>query len=621
MVNFTTGSSREPIDATELEQLLKAGTVIVDDRRRRPFYQDGRFLTAADLTRDQNYFLTRQADLGRAGGVGVVQGLMVTAATATSVRIAAGNGVTPSGELVIIPTSRVISVTDVAQIQRLNAVFGLASIPNEPNRNLSGLFVLALHPVEYTAEPIATYPTSITGQRTVNDGYIIEATAVTLIPYYPNSNSSDRGSVAREIFVSGSVRGMSAQALPLAMISLRRGVVEWVDAFMVRREIGAEHGSILSLGFAPRALREAEIQQYEQHLQDILQLRNQAGQGWIFNATEYFKALPPAGRLPAVAINSTDFTQVYFPATVDVDLAFVPSDEIAALVEESLLLPPIDLNRTSEELDSTSVLVMIPVYRQRVRELKVTLSTLSRKLLPAAPGLVAKRTPLEALQRLTLPQLQPLPILNPQVQVDQVWREALTNADLLWYVRRRNLPYRTQVVGFTVPVGIDEFISELRLKEFLARAGLQERFTNLRSVASAAAGANLVSLLSSPKFAISQTLLNAAVGELEAAKTPTEAAEKLDRVAVFKVAERFGDPKMGEGIQRLETVHPQLKDNEVIANVVADSGAVPELDRLGRVLPEAELPAFAGQLATIAQTADAQTVNRYIKRKLQEVSV
>src|SRR5215218_6561845 len=60
-----------------LRRLQESNTLVVDDRRRRPLYFDGRFLAARDLTREQAYFLTRQADLGRAGGAGVVHGLEV----------------------------------------------------------------------------------------------------------------------------------------------------------------------------------------------------------------------------------------------------------------------------------------------------------------------------------------------------------------------------------------------------------------------------------------------------------------------------------------------------------------------------------------------------------------
>ncbi|MGI9217517.1 MAG: hypothetical protein ACR2JA_11040, partial [Hydrogenophaga sp.] len=64
-------------DNARLQAQLAAGALIVDSGRRRPFYFDGRFLTADDLTADQNYIRARQSDLAQAIGAGVVRGLMV----------------------------------------------------------------------------------------------------------------------------------------------------------------------------------------------------------------------------------------------------------------------------------------------------------------------------------------------------------------------------------------------------------------------------------------------------------------------------------------------------------------------------------------------------------------
>src|SRR3954462_2894216 len=100
MVSSSQGPSRIPLSAEQTEALQAAGLLIVDSRRQRPRYFDGRFLAARDLTRDQLYFLSRQADLGRAGGTGIVSGLMVTQIDGTRMQVSAGHGVTPAGELV-----------------------------------------------------------------------------------------------------------------------------------------------------------------------------------------------------------------------------------------------------------------------------------------------------------------------------------------------------------------------------------------------------------------------------------------------------------------------------------------------------------------------------------------
>ncbi len=624
---FTQGSSRSRVDAAELAAMIQAGTVILDDRRTRPFYFDGRFLTAKDLTRDQNYFLTRQTDLARASGFGIVQGLLVKrppSNAASAIYIEAGHGVTPGGELVVLPQSRTVNLVDIPEIQRLDAAFGLAPVPRESARNASGLFVIALRSVEYTANPIASYPTSLTAPRSVNDGDIIEAVAITLIPYADSGGGgleARRSRVARDIFVEGSVRGLPANALPLAMVGLNRGVVEWIDPYLVRREVGAEQKSLLSFGATPRGLREAYVQQYDQQLQEVLQSRSQSNQGRRFSATDYFAALPPAGQMPSATIDPTNFTQIYFPSTVDVSLSLVPSDELAALVEESLLLPPIDLTMTNEALDSVGVLVLMPVNRQQFQQLQGTLSSLTRSLPAVAPGLVAKRTPLLSLQQIRLPR-SPIPIVNPQELVDAEWRKALASSDLLWFIRRRNLPYHATNVGFNIRIVTNEVITERNLVTTLNQAGLLSRVNTIRNTATAAANADVTSLLSSPKLTGSKLLLSGAIKELEAAKTndtsTDQPSEKLDQAGVLQVSNRFGDPKLGEGILRLEATNSQLKD-DTIAATVAQSGTIPELDRLSSQLSDTELRTFSSQLTDVART-NPSGVGNLIKTTLNNRS-
>lgn len=431
MFDPTRGPAREVLDKKQLSPLIASGAVITDDRRLRSLYFDGRFLNAQALVRDQNYFLTRQADLMQAAGFGVVQGLMVTpadlnvaSAASYSITLAQGHGITPNGGLVSLPEDQTINVADLAQIEKLDAAFGLRSTPQESSRNLSGLFVVGLRPVEYTANPVPAYPTSLNGART-SDGTIVEATAITLIPYADINAVTDfqkrRSRVEREIFVEGATQRLPNDVLPLAMIALNRQVVEWVDPFLVRREIGTESHPILSLGIAPQGLRDAHILQYRQRLQEIL-AQNRPGN---FPVTKYFSVLPPVGEIPYEAVNTDNWTQSYFPSDIDVELSLIPEDEIAALVAEGLTLPLIDLQLNANALKSTSVLILIPVSRSKFRDLQTQLSS---------PVNTAGANAL------------------PEGTSDPDWRSALKQQPTLWYTRRRNLAYRSEPVG--VPVDI-----------------------------------------------------------------------------------------------------------------------------------------------------------------------
>lgn len=617
MFEPTQGPRRERLDPDEVAQLQGTGLLIPNEQRSRPFYFDGRFLTANDLTREQTYFLSRQAELGRAGGAGVVHGLQVrrSVQSASTIAVERGYGVTPQGEIVVVSETLQADLADVPAIQRLDASFGISQIPNEPARNLSGLYIVALRPVEYTANPIAAYPTSITGPRSVEDGEVIEAVALTLIPYAVGAVLNDltqrRARVVREIFLEGAQRTPPAHVLPLAMLALDRGVIQWVDPYLVRREVGAEHGDVLGLGFAPRALREAHLLQYEQHLREVLANRRFANQDEAFTASEYFFVLPPAGRMPVAAINTTNFTQTYFPAEMEVDVSIVPEDEIPALLEESLLLPPIDLTLSGDDLESTSILVLAPVPRQNLRVLNNRLPTLTRTLKPAAPNAVAKRKPFQVLQGFILPR--PLPPLVPtQNLTDAAWREVLSSLEFLWYVRRRNLHYKAEVVGVTVEAFRNDAETETALTNTLETRGVLDRFSAVRERASIQANAELSMLLSSRKFADSSLLTRGAVTELERLET-------VDRRETLRVAERFADPQMGEGAARLEAVLAGRDDREVIVTNLASSGTVPELDKLLRVTDERELPQLTARLSELALANNTAETATFIRTNLERM--
>ncbi len=471
MTSFTKGSFRRRIELDEALQLDRAGGLIRDDRRRRPFYFDGRFLTARDLTREQDYFLTRQAELGRATGSGVITGLNVSFTGAGIITVSEGHGITSSGELVTLTNNLRINLADLAESQDLDARFGIAARPRPPVRQRSGVFILAIRPVEFTANPVAAYPQSLTGSRTVEDGEIVEAAALTLIPFADDSNPAERASeqsrIARDIFLRRDPLQPSQNALPLAMLSLSRGVINWLDPYLVRREVGADHGDTLGFGFAPRALREAQFLQYRRHLDDVLTRRAQSNQSLRIAAAEHFFVLPPAGPLPAAAVDTNAFTQVFFPPAIPVEMSVIPEDELRALIEDALLLPPIDLSLRDQELATTSVLILAPVPRDRFQMIEAGLD-LGAALQPppqVLPRLFAGRRPTELLSALTF-RNQSLPVELRQLSSDERWRKAVnfiqsrteaSGAPLLYYIRRRNFTPKPELAGALVrPLGNDE---------------------------------------------------------------------------------------------------------------------------------------------------------------------
>jgi len=440
------------------------GMVIADDRRTRPRYFDGRFLAARDLTADQRYASTRQADLGRAIGSGVVTGLRVRAPddAPTSLTISAGYALTPSGEVTVLRQDTTVDVFDLARSQLLDGHLGLReSERTAVSSSRRGAFVLALRPVSYSANPRRGYPTSVHGERRTEDHDWVDATAITLVPW-PTSHAGGpeavRRQLAREIFVRQQGQGLVADLVPLAVVYLDSVAVSWVDEHLVRRPVGSDRADPFGLGLIRRGVRAAHVRQFTAHLQERL------AAGGLPAAADAFDALPSCGPLPVSSIDPQRFSQSFFPAECDVDLSFVPRDELPTLLDQGLDLAPIDLGAGSEALAGTSLLVLVPVERSLFRRFEATLSQVRRPLARRVSRLPVKRSPLLALSRLKLPSvLEAIDQASPATTETAAWTKLFDQAisapdfgSLLWWVQRRNLDHRVDVTGQVVAIDVDD---------------------------------------------------------------------------------------------------------------------------------------------------------------------
>ena len=592
----TLGSNRDQLlqlKESERETLISQQVLVGDSRRWRPRWFDGRFLAASDLQAEQNYFLVRQADLGRAGGSGIVDGLMVSEVVGSGVerlRIEAGSGVSDRGELIVLPEALLVDPANVPEIQRLDAAFGLQVIPNEPGRNRTGLYVLGLRLVEWTANKVGAYPTSLTGQRTTEDGTIVEGVAVTLIPY-PDSGQEEswarrRARVAREIFAEGKDRGFNSGVLPLALVALRGNFIEW----------GAERPAGMDFGFGARALREAHLLQYQRHLVDALDLNSDRP----FVATAYFDALPPIGQFPAATIDPDRLTQRFFPAGIEVDLSFVPEDELPALIEESLLLPPFDLTDSLDERAGTGVIVLVPLPRAEFTRSRAALPNWNAlpQLRPAFPEIRAIASPLNLLLTRRFP---PALVATEPTPEERAWRELLRNAlqkPLLWFVRRRHLPISSNVAGTPVNASNADESDPRRLVEVVRDdPANNERWERIREVDSPEANL-LIERLKENRLldrpALLKSLLANAAGEEGTPLRPEVVVEKLAPVS---------DPQLGEGLAALEKEDAAL-GRTLKTDRVAETGMLVELDKVIRDVPPARRAEVAVELKEAAKKND-----------------
>ena len=449
---FVKGDIRVTLSADELNRGRGNGSLIVNSERTRPFWFDGRFLAARDLAREQDYFLQRQADLAQAAGFEVIHGLQVRTPGATdpnndaeTIIIGAGHGITPAGEPVLITSDLTLKLSDLPDEQNLEFQFGLSRIPKPPTMARTGVYVLALRPVEFSANPITAYPTSIQGSRGTHDGDIVEATAAVLVPYPDPVSSFDashrRAALARQIFVTGSSSSISSSLLPLAMISMQGGAIEWIDPYLVRRDTGPDFSG-LRFGLANRATQQAFLLQYDAQLQETLSSRRNAGLSLGFSANSYFQALPPAGRfpLPSINVGSSDFTQIFFPQQLDVRLSIVPIDELPALIEEGMSLPPIDLTLAPDAYANLTVFALVPVPRAGFAAKKASLPLLSPRV--TLPQVLSTRPPIDLLRLYR----GGIPIIAQPPTATNAWASVIGNQTYGFYIRARSAP---QYVDFT----------------------------------------------------------------------------------------------------------------------------------------------------------------------------
>ena len=539
----------------ELGELLAESALVLDGVRRRTRYFDGRMLTGADLTRDQDYIRQRQNDLAQASGTGVVYGLRVALSDdprGQTIVIEAGHGVTPSGAIVMIEKTRDVALMDLPETRRLDASLGLSRKPNQPLGRRTGLFIVALRPVEFSANPVSAYPTEITGQRRVEDGDIVEATALTLIAF-PDGDSAGsldeaRRIVAQAIF-SGTGSGMPQDALPLAMVALDRGVVDWIDTAMVRREVGADTPLQVSLGASPRALAEAFVTQHEEHLADVIAQRSSRGQGMAFPASEHFSLLPAVGPMPAAAISMGEdgLEQIYFPTGTDVTVGFIPADEMPAIVEETVGMPPIALDAKAGNAEGLSVAALIPVPRPLFQQFAQSLVTLDLKA-KASVAATGSARPLATLNAMLLrrsTRFRPAPlsassentaILTAEESASlSLWQAALAEAramlprtadgtPLIYYARTRTIVHSERKSGtvvvspdVTTNTPVSEESLESRIAERMGELRLKTRYENLKKQATAPATARINQLLGMRTVIQSDLFSVAAIKELEEA--------------------------------------------------------------------------------------------------------
>jgi len=307
-------------------------------------------------------------------------------------------------------------------------------------------------------------------------------------------------------------------------------------------------------------------------------------------------------------------------------------------VQDALALPPIDLGATDADLDNLSILVVAPITRQDLQANQRALQSLARPVLAAAGSMQAKRSPLESLIRIA----QPVSILQPTSQQQQIaaaWQTAVaaarTAADkatggrgMFWYLRKRQLPYTSEVAGTTLRLAGDAGAIDTDLNLRLTTDGRTDPFNQIMSRLPRLAQADVVNLLATPRLALSPTLAaggalgtsdilrRSAFTALTQASAATSETVPFDQSTVLAISRNYGDPNLGQGFDALlqaadDTSKASLTSAAAVATIES-SGVAPDLDLAARQLPIEEQAGFASHLAQAAAAGNVDAVRQLV---------
>jgi hypothetical protein len=328
-------------------------------------------------------------------------------------------------------------------------------------------------------------------------------------------------------------------------------------------------------------------------------------------------------------------TQAYFPPQMPVELSVLPEDELRSIVEEALLLPPIDLTLSASEMESTSILILAPLPRQEIATIEAELQPATRAgvPLPAGPArpvpkLLAGLKPIEALSTLRL-AAPAISLERRTLPVEERWRAAFsrvttreeaTGLPHLWYVRRRNLAYKGALAGRVQRAVTDNLPDQISLLNAMSVAGVRQRFGALMANFTTMTGraiAIMVETLARPAIISDVFTLVVAYEIFERGI----ADKGMDSTEANRIAARVGDPKFGQGYAELFAIEPAFKMTSATVDslpqrALASAQRVIELDGFFRLLDPERKAKLAALMLPLATANNLAALNALLDKAL-----
>jgi hypothetical protein len=397
----------------------------------RTHYFDGRLLTAADLTRDQLYLDGRLREIGQALGSGVVRGLEATL-TGGRIEIAPGIAIAVNG--------RVLEVKAPIPLDLNNRALIAAQNKGKYLRLPRGLYALVLAYGEEDRGTAEVFPQDLAAREVQHDA-VAEGVRASLVGLPVPLPQADPIAVRAGLMRALAEGGLGSALIPedgvaLGILAVRDDRPEWLDTTLLRHPARTAPG--------PGDLQADLHRQYEALLADVLARRRPLGGD--FAASEYFRILPPTGRIPKAALDPATGRQRFFPEHFRVSVAPIRQGDLELVQRESLRLPAIDLAR-DEPVD---LVVLAPLAGAAYGRLAAALEREATPVSSAADARVL--LPHLDLLALRLYPLRPVHRIDTDAAVWQaIWAE-IGETDPV-FVRRPTRAAETGISGILLARG------------------------------------------------------------------------------------------------------------------------------------------------------------------------
>lgn len=360
---------------------IKLQQPIINGSLRATNFFNGRLVTGADLTREQNARREAVRRVGQAAGEGIVNGLEVQKDSAAGsdpiVNVSRGLAVNRCGQALYLSQD-----TNINLLQRFGAfeqpskIFGDCQ-PIQPGTYTAGygLYLLVVSPAESSE---GSAPTSGLNNAfaSCNTDVVLETAQFRLLAIDPFLSGETLPSAnllrnyiayrcfgivqTRKFYVDpsgfaldkyGLIDEMRTKTLadcdvPLAIINWTSSGIQFVEMWAVRRrltKINADKNWTQLIGDRRASETEAMMHQFADHIESLESVEKDLTK---IKAIDRFDFLPPAGLLPITfsSSNKQSFdTEVFFGNVASADIALLEGRSLRSLLDEAKSHEPVDL--------------------------------------------------------------------------------------------------------------------------------------------------------------------------------------------------------------------------------------------------------------------------------------